>query len=176
MKTNGDNHEMFKRQLETQLCLDLLLKADVGTIIPWDAFTKATGRTLTKTRSSIASARRIAQDDEYRRVFATIQNVGLKRLADDEIPGTADSQTKRIRGIATRTIRALKCAKYEALDTSGQMKTNTAMTVHELIRRVSSSSTKKQIGTAVEKARAQLPIGKALKALGVVTNGEEESE
>jgi len=167
--------DLFKRALDTQVCFDLLSVAKPGDTIPWSDFVKATGQELDRIRSNISSARRALEGDEYRAVFATVKGIGLRRAANKEIPGTAEEIQAHIRRRANVGIRRLKCAEYESLDDTGKLTWNTQMTVLALHQKAANSSTRKRIEAAVAQTQAQLPIAKALKVLGVATNGDAPS-
>lgn len=156
----------FERSLETKLCLDMILKLKVNDQLSWGDIEKALGVDRESARSYMDSARRIAEN-EHGIVVDSVRGSGFIRLSDSSVAKLHFKANDHIRRTAGKTIKKLSCVTYDALSEPDKVTHNAGMTIMSLFRNISKPKNVKAIEGAVEESRNRLPVGKALRLLGV---------
>lgn len=149
MELNGTTAR-FVKSAETIKLLALLSAANVGQVVTYEDMSAAIGRNVREfDRAAIYSARRMVQA-EYRFVFATVTNVGLKRLSDNEIVELSGDDRTRIRKTVKRGLQRLAVTDYAKLDdksrhahlvASAQLAAAGAMVEEKAAKRIASKVT-----------------------------------
>lgn len=149
--------------VDTQVLERLLRAAPAGAVVTYDEMSKAIGRDVQNgARHLVQSARRrlLAQE---RIVFGVVTDVGLKRLDDHGIVGTAGQRLKHIHRTATVGAREMSAVQdFAALPNDEKIRHNTAASVYGVLRHV----TKEKTLAKLEAATAEkLPLAKMLEAV-----------
>ena len=164
----------FERSVETDLCLQLLLKAEPGDVVNWAAFAEALAQPLEDIRGNIMSARRIALSD-HGLCFDSVRTVGLQRLRPGERAGVLKRKRDHIRRTAAQGLKVGATEDYDVLTPDQKASHNTEMTYLGLLRHVSRPKNVNRIGDVVKKTQKRLPLGRTLEALGVEVKEETEA-
>lgn len=152
--------------VDTQVLERTLRASAVGTIVSYEELSKAIGRDVQNgARHILHSARRrlLAQD---RIVFGVVTDVGLKRLDDHGIVGTAGQRLRHIRRTATMGAREMSSVQdFAALPNDTKVQHNAGLSVFGILRHVTRSQTMLKLEGAVREANDKLPLAKMLDAV-----------
>jgi hypothetical protein len=149
--------------VDTQVLERLLRQAAIGAVVTYAEMAKAIGRDVQDgARHLMQSARRrlLAQD---RIVFGVVINVGLKRLDDHGVVGTAAGRLKHIRRTATAGAREMGSVQdFAALPNDEKIRHNMALGVYGVLRHVTKEKTLAKLAAATGE---KLPLAKMLEAV-----------
>ena len=156
----------FEKANDTKILESVLGEAKVGDLITYDELSKAIGRDVRKfAQPSLSSARRgLLRDKHF--VFACETGVGLKRLNDEEIVLSSESDRRRMKRAATRAIKKLTVVKFEGL--SEELKRQHVVASAQLgaIEMFSGKNATKKIESQVDGSKTTLAIGETLQMFG----------
>ena len=161
----------FQKSNNTTTIESVLRECKVGEVITYAQLTKAIGVDIRDNgRGALTTARRVLLRDEQI-VFGTITNVGLRRLADNEIIATTDSDASRVRRIAQFGLSKLASVKFENLPRDDQQKHIVSSAQLGAIRHFTKIKTVNRIARSVVSTE-HLQVGETLKMF--LDNGEAE--
>lgn len=116
----------------------------------------------TRLNAAIASARRKLLHEENM-VFGTIRGVGLKRLDDTEIVGTAAATTRKIRRAARKGVKTLSSVQdFSALSRAEQMRHSASLSIFGAVAEISRERSVQKIEKAIDPAKRDLPFRQTL--------------
>ena len=115
-------------------------------------------------RGNLETAERIALRDD-KMVFASVRNVGVKRLENEEIPFVVGGGTiTKIRRAARRCGKKIIAADYDALSNDGKIRHNTGLSVLGAFVQMTRPKAIAKIDSAVElEALNRLTFAKTLE-------------
>lgn len=147
--------------IDAQILVDLLRKVGVGEEITYETMTEAVGRDVQKDRGSLFTARnRLMRDEGI--CFCAVQNVGLRRLGDNEKVKVAGTYIDKIRRTSKRGMMLLASASYEGLDREGRQRHNLLASHLGTLAAISTSTAQKKLEGKMSDAK--LPVALALEA------------
>ena len=152
--------------MDTQILEGVLRTAAADVIMTYAELSAAIDRDVQKSaRPQLRSARRclLAQDHL---VFGVVRNVGLKRLDDHGIVGTASQRLRHIRRTATVGLHEVASVRdFAALPNDEKIRHNAAMSVYSVLRHITKEKTMLKLEGAVGEAQEKLPLAKMLAAV-----------
>lgn len=156
-----------KLSIDAQTLYGKALKlCEVGQLLTYDQLSKLIGRDVREhAYGALQTARRIAEREDGI-AFGTITNVGLKRLNDVEVIGTADKTLAHIRRTASRSgRRVLWCLKdFDKLSDEKKVEHNARVSALTVLATISKNSAIRRIEGKVDLAQnGPLPIGRTLQ-------------
>jgi len=159
-----DSKDLFSKSLETTQIEKELRKAELGQIISYEHLTDVLGRDVRQwCRHNLQSARRILSSEGYE--FGVVLNVGLKRLAPNEVVDTNAVFTERIRRTTTRGLKRLSHIVLDDLDDEHKTRLNAQAAHLQFLAHAS----KPKAAKAIEQASTPSDrpnIGQTLKLFG----------
>jgi hypothetical protein len=169
MKPKSDK---FKISLETQVIHDLLIDLEVGDIVEYKELnTLINGDVQNGQRHHLMSAREMAQRDENV-VFATIIDVGIKRMSDGEIAQSGDYSRKHIHRTADKALDRLACIDdFDKLPNELKIEHNTSMAIMGVLREATKTKTVKQIRGSIENPKKELPSAFIMETIKHIVRG-----
>lgn len=166
----------FIASADAKTLADLMRDVPAGGMLHYEDMSAAINRDVTKDRGAMDTARAIVQR-ENRIVFDVVTKVGFKRLIDTEIVNLGDRARTKVRRLAKRTSRAIVCVDYDAMPREAQIKHNTALSMLGVMQELGTEKSFIKLQNHVEKAGAELPVGKAsIAALGLIFSGGKSPE
>lgn len=149
--------------IESKLIYNRISQCKEGEIVTYEELDQLIGRSVQKTcRYALTSARNACMND-HRIVFSAIPNVGIKRLKNEEIPGTADSRFLHIKRVANKGLRESACVDYDNLTPENKIKHNTNISMFAVHKELAKPGSEKLIENQVKIDHQALPIGKVLR-------------
>lgn len=150
--------------IDTRLLFDRMIDTPVGDTVTYAVMSEIIGRdSQISGRGTVASARRKAMN-ERRMVFASVLNVGLRRLADVEIVDTAEHDMVRLRRSARRATRKVSMVDFDVLPNDRKIKHNTYMSVFGALHQLTAPKAVRAVESKVSQAQAALPLALTLDA------------
>jgi len=156
----------FEKSNDTKILESVLEGASVGDLVTYEELSKAIGRDVRKfAQPSLCSARRGLLNAK-RIVFGCETGVGLKRLNDEEIVHSSESDRRRMKRAATRAIKKLAVVNFEGL--SEELKRQHVVASAQLgaIEMFSGKNATKKIESKVDGSKTTLAIGETLQMFG----------
>ncbi len=153
-------HTIGRASVEAQDLTKFLESAEIGQVITYAELNDAAKCDVQARNTVLQTARRNLMKPPHRMVFGTISGVGIKRLADDEIPDEGASAVKRARNIARSGLKKLNCADLAKVSGEQKIRLVTTKTVLGLF---SQSSSRKTLNLAEQAARVgngEMNVGK----------------
>jgi len=144
------NSDKFKRSLETQLIHDRLIETKIGEIVEYKEMNKLIGGDVQNgDRNHLTIARDLALRDENM-VFATINNIGVKRMSDEEIAKSGDYFRKHIHRTADKAITQLSSVEnFPALSNEAKVDHNTHMALAGALFQATKTKVVKRISAGI---------------------------
>lgn len=139
-----------RASVEAQILAKYLETAQVGQVITYAELNAAAKCDVQERNTVLQTAKRQLLKTPHRMVFGTISSVGIKRLADHEIPDEGASAVKRAKRIAKVGLEKLCCADLTKLEPEDKVKAITTKTVLGLFGQ---SASRKTLGLAEQAAR-----------------------
>ena len=154
----------FQMSIDTRQLYERLKQASVGETVTYQELSEIVGRDVRgRAYSNLLSARRRCMRQDAI-VFGTVQKVGLQRLDDGGVVGTAEGAMSRIRRQARRAGITLSCVRdFDALPIEAQTKHNAAMSLLAVVSRITQNSAMKQLEKHVGETKKELPLTKTLE-------------
>lgn len=152
--------------VDTRLLYQAIQELEPDEIIEYSKLSKLIGRDVRgAARSNLMSARKMAERDDAI-VVECVQNVGIKRLTDQEIVSSVGGHArKRIRRTAGRAVRKLHAVEFDKLSTTEKIRQNAELSQLSAVKAFSGDNTTKRIEPLVTVSRMeQLAIAKTLEA------------
>ncbi len=109
-----NEREMFKASVEAQMLAEAFAETEVDEVLTYEEMSTLIGRDVREIRHVIETARRRLLR-ENGAVFASVRNVGVKRLSPDETVDESESVAKRSRNANRKALRLLGTIEYEKL-------------------------------------------------------------
>jgi hypothetical protein len=149
--------------VDTRLIEQRLMAAKTDEIVPYTELSGIIGRDVQSTARHVLNSA-INRGLANGAVFATVFNVGIKRLADVEIVATGDSAAVKMRRLARRAVRKLSLVKdFSAMPRQIQVRHNTLVSVMGAVAHFSKESAIKKVEAKVAESSQALPLGKTLE-------------
>ena len=157
----------FQLSTDSKALAQRLRECVVGDKLSYDALSAVIDRDVRiDGRGSLASARKIVMR-EHRIVFDVVRNEGLQRLNDTQIVSLSGKARDHIRKTTRKTVRALTCVDYDAMDRGQQVKHNTELSTLGVIAELTTERSIARLAVKVEEAGTEIPAVKAaIAALG----------
>lgn len=151
--------------IDVQMIYDRLHKANTGDTVSYADLTELIGRDVQdRARYILLRALDLLRRD-HNYVFGTVRRVGVKRLADGEIVGSAASDVASIRRKARKAASKLTCvADYDALTPDERIRHNATVSLFGAIATMTKRPEMKRLETAVEATGRTLPLARTLEA------------
>lgn len=119
----------FTRSSDTRFIIQKLREVEIGEIISYTILADAIAKGVSDLKGPMSSARRVLLREENM-VFEAITGVGLRRLSDTQIVGTATRTARHIRRTARRAVQTLSAVSdFSKLDRNDQMRHSAAASV-----------------------------------------------
>lgn len=153
----------FRRTPATETLLSRLQKLDMGDVVTYGELSALIGDNVqTKGIGVLVSARRIAERD-FQIVTDTINNIGLKRLTDQEAIKSGHRFRRKVRSAARRGVRRVNAAHFGQLPDEYKLLRNMHLSVFGAIDMFTRRHSVEKLGSAVNiTATGQLSIGETL--------------
>lgn len=159
-----DTKDLFSKSLETTQIEKELRKAEIGETISYKQLSEVLGRDVRQwCRNNLQSARRILSSEGYE--FGVVLNVGLKRLAPNEVVDTNAVFTEKIRRTTKRGLKRLSHVVLDDLDDEHRTRLNAQAAHLQFLSHVAKPNAAK----AIEKASTPSDrpnIGQTMKLFG----------
>ena len=98
-------------------------------MVSYEELTALVGRDIRNgAYSNLGTARRFVQR-EHQIVFDVVPNVGLRRMTDEEIVGSADRDLRHMSKTTRKTAHRLTCVKFAELPREQQVEHNAKLSV-----------------------------------------------
>ncbi len=150
--------------IDTKTIYDRMCSAEIGELITYHEMNVLIGRnTQGNARSILEAARRKAITSGI--VFGVVQNVGVKRLSDDEVGLTSMNVIGRTRRMSKREIRRLAAADPAKMSQASRSLCDLGLSYHGIVAHLGADKQLKRIESAVSKTGSALPTAKMLEAL-----------
>jgi len=154
----------FQLSVDARLIFERLIAAKVGDEIQYTELSGLVGIDVQyRSRHILVSAIHKALYDR-RMVFASIRNVGVTRLKDDDIIASSEGDLRRIRRVSRRSIRKLAAVEFDKLSNESKIKQNAFMSMMGALTSFASQPNIKRIEAHVTTAHQALPLAKTLEA------------
>lgn len=156
----------FEKSADTKVIESVLAEANIGDVVTYEQISKAIGRDVREfALSALGSARRgVFKEKKY--VFEVIDNVGLKRLNDQEIVSSSARDIRKLRKTARRGIAKLAIVNFDELPEEKKREHTTAAAQMGVIEHFATSGATRRIEKAVDSTKRVIPIGETLKMFG----------
>ena len=156
----------FEKSADTKVLESVLAEAEVGQLITYEEMSKAIGRDVREfALPSLRSARQ-GLLKTHRMVFGVEWNGGYRRLDDSQIVDTTESDRKRMKRLANRSIAKLSVVAFESLPADKQRQHTVASAQMGAIAMFSGKNATKKITEKVNEGKKTLAIGETLKMFG----------
>lgn len=155
----------FRVSTETRAIYDKIVKMSVGEIVTYLELSKLIGDDIRANgRAPLNSARRMAQRDNQI-VLDVVPKVGIKRMSDIDVVGSANATLGVVRRAARRGInRITAVSDFERLPVEMKIKHNAAVSALGVIAAMSRPKEVRKIEAAVNTSQTgQLPVGRVLE-------------
>jgi hypothetical protein len=151
--------------IDSRTLYDRLVKVEVGAEIRYPELSDLIGRDVqSEARGNLMTARNMARREKGM-VFGVITNVGLKRLADEEIVGVGMRAVTSIGKASRRAMQKLVCVQnFDKMKPETQVKHNTMLSVLGVMSVMSKPKKIVQIEDRVAKTQKRLPIADTIEA------------
>ncbi|MAT51520.1 MAG: hypothetical protein CMK32_10095 [Porticoccaceae bacterium] len=153
---------IHEKSSDTRIIESMLKAASVGQLITYDEISTAIGRDVRKHASSSLVTARRSLLLECGIVFGVERGVGLKRLDDEEIVDTTESDRVRILRASKRTLDKLSVVKFDSLPEDYKRQHVVASAQMGAISLFSKKTSAKKIATKVQKSTSEISIGETL--------------
>ena len=152
--------------LDAKIIYELLSKIEIGETVTYDQINKAITRNIRVKPQALYSAFSMAKRLDSA-VFSCVQNVGYRRLNDNEIIAeTSQYTTVRTRNLANRAVKNYNCVNQNNLSSEMQSKLNVNFSLACTLKQL---STPKIINEIERKPTPSLiPINDVLNLFRVV--------
>lgn len=168
-----EKKSIAERSIEASLIRDRLAKADVGDIITYATMSELIGRNIQDRRWFLTTALNSLLNElpPHRKVFSAIENIGVKRLSDEEIVASSSTRyTKKLRRASRKEAKRIAAVEVDNLSRENQTALFTAQSLIGAISTVTKSSMVERIATKIE--NSALPPA---KTLDIFRNGKDKS-
>lgn len=165
MKATVEKPGRFQVGIDTLQVLRLLEAANVGEIVTYAKLREALGYDPRSKRGPITTAlRKVLQ--ESNKVFASVTNVGYRRLSDTEVVQSAPSDVESIHKRTRRAQRKLIAVEFDSLARTEQVRHNTMASVLGALAQATKPKTVARIEAKVSSDNKRIDIGETLKLFG----------
>lgn len=152
----------FEKSADTKILESVLSEAKVGDMVTYDVLSKAIGRDVRQfALPSLRSARQGLLNSKGM-VFGVETNVGYKRLDDSEIVDSTESDRRRLKRAANRSIKKLSVVAFDNLTLEQKKKHTVASAQMGAIAMFSGKTAAKKIEAKVNDGKTTLAIGETL--------------
>ena len=152
----------FEKSADTKILESVLSEAKVGDLIRYETLSKAIGRDVRVfALPSLRSARQGLLKTK-KMVFGVEIGIGYRRLNDSEIVDSTESDRRRMKRAANRSIRKLSAVNFDELPDEKKKQHTVAAAQIGAIAMFSASSTTKKIASQVNQGKKTLAIGETL--------------
>lgn len=153
----------FEKSQDTKILEGVLAEAAIGQMITYEELSKAIGRDVREhSLSSLVSARRGLMK-EKRYVFGVERNVGLRRLADEQIVDSTEADRRKVQRAARRSIQKLSVVDFDQLPEEKKRDHLTYSTTMGVVAMFSNKASHRRIEKTVNGSHKPLAIGETLK-------------
>lgn len=142
---------------ETAALIKHLETVEVGQVVTYAEMKQACKVSPQENPAHLITARRTLM--KSRVVFGTIIGIGIKRLANDEIPDDAKNKQDRARRVAKKGLAVLNCADIATLESEQKIKAITTRTVLGFMASAGSRKVCKLAEQAVRVSNGEMKIG-----------------
>lgn len=150
-------------EIEAAAIARLLMELPIDGVLSYADASAQIGRDVTNgARFSLMKARRIAEK-ECGSLFATVRQVGVKRLPASHVAGVGADVRKRVGRAANRGYERLTAIRYNDLDGSSRTRVDAERSLLGAISSLATSPTVKKIEAYT--TTGPVPVGKVLEAL-----------
>lgn len=154
----------FQLSADTRFLVQRLQKATVGETVTYEQLGQEVGKPVVGGMPALQSAKRVLRRD-FEMVFAAIHGVGLKRLNDVEIVGTAASTSKKLRRTAQRGVQTLTAVSdFSKLPREEQMRHSASLSIFGAVAEMNREPSIRKIEKVAEAQRGELPFAATLEA------------
>lgn len=153
----------FEESNDTKIIESVLLGAEIGDLITYEELSKAIGRDVrTFAQPSLRSARQGVLVSKGI-VFGVETNVGLRRLNDEEIVDSIESDRARVRRATRKSLKKLTVVKFDNLSEEKKRQHVVASAQMGAIELFSTKNATKRIASKVDAGKTTIAIGETLK-------------
>jgi hypothetical protein len=167
MSEKPESIPLFQRHIETGFLIDRLDKVKDGEMVSYGDLSRFASVDVqgTRGRGYLKTATKFFLNEHGVR-FATVRNVGLKRLTPEEAVTASDADVH----VVNRTIRrnrdrlVMSVRDFDVISSDAKVKYNTNRSILEMVNHVTQKKAVKQIETRVRKTETLLPVQKTIEA------------
>lgn len=152
----------YQKSADTKIIESALAEASVGDTVTYETLSKAIGRDVRQFAWNAVSTARNSLLNEKKFVFGIEKNVGLVRLNDSQIVDTSESDRRKMKRAAGRSIRKLGVVDYAKLTDDKKKQHTIAAAQMGAISMFAGKSATKKIATKVNEGKETLAIGETL--------------
>lgn len=153
----------FEKSADTKVIQSVLAEANVGDTVTYETLSKAIGRDVRVHAINAMRSARLALLNEKKYVFGVEHNVGLVRLDDSQIVDSAESDRRKMKRAANRSMRKLEVVDFEKLPDEKKKQHTVAAAQMGAIAMFAAKSATKKIESKVDSTKQVLPIGETLR-------------
>ncbi len=152
----------FQRSPDTRFLVQKLRTVKVGELISYEDLATEVVKPIARIRNALISARRILLREENI-VFDVERDIGLRRLTDTQIVGTATKSARHIRRTARKAVQTLQAvADFSALPRDDQMRHSASVSVFGAVAEMTMERGLSKLQKAVDEKA--LPFAATLEA------------
>ena len=156
----------FEKSNDTKILESVLAEANIGDLVTYEKLSQAIGRDVRQFAiNSLRSARHILLKNK-RMVFGVETNEGLRRLNDNQIVDSSESDRRRMRRLSTRSLQKLSVVNFDGLTDEKKRQHVVASAQFGAVQMFASKNATKRIQSNVSNDRTTLAIGETLKMFG----------
>lgn len=152
--------------IDTQTIERVLIAANIGDVVTYEALTSAIGRDVQHAARHILSSARRRALRQHRMVFEPVPNVGMKRLDDVGKIAAGRWHLQRSRNQARYALqKATSIDDFDALTNDQKVEHNVVVAQAGVLRHLTSAKSTAKLSGAVSTPKKQLPLRDCLKAM-----------
>lgn len=149
-----------RASVEAQDLTKFLESCEINQVITYAELNEAAKCDVQIRNTVLQTAKRQLLKPPHRMVFGTITGIGIKRLADNDIPDEGASAVKRARRIARRGMEKLNCADLSKIDAEKKIQLITTKTVLGLFGQAGGKKANNLIEQQARTSNGEMKIGK----------------
>lgn len=158
---------LYEKSSDARVLEMFLMKMTIGQLASYEDMSAYLGKDVlsSKVRSALQTARNTLQR-ERRMVFGCERGIGLRRLNDEQIVGSIESDCRRIQRVSRRSMKKLAAANFDALSPEGKRKHVVHSAQLGALALFSTRKAAARIETRVKDGDVSLPIDETLRLFG----------